>query len=145
MSSYTIGQLARHADVNVETVRYYERRGLIPEPPRRASGYREYSQYDVARIQFIKRSQELGFSLKEIGELLSLRVAPQTTCADVKGQTERKIVDIEDKIQTLQRMKTALIQVAMVCTGAGPTSDCPILEFLDATEGGTRDEQHPKN
>lgn len=136
MSDFTIGQLARHAHVHVETVRYYERRGLIPEPPRRESGYRQYSQDDVARLRFIKRAQELGFSLKDINELLALRVDPETTCADVKQRTEQKLADIEDKIQTLQRMKTALIKLATVCTGEGPTSDCPILEFLETDDRG---------
>lgn len=74
METLTIGQLAKNAGVNIETIRYYERRGLIPEPPRRESGYRQYSPEFVTRIQFIKRAQELGFSLNEIAELLALRV-----------------------------------------------------------------------
>lgn len=90
MESLTTGQLARKAHVNVETLHYYERRGLMPEPPRRESGYRQYSEGDVARIQFIKRAQDLRFSLKEIAELLSLRVDPHTTCADVKKKAEVK-------------------------------------------------------
>lgn len=141
MHNFTIGQAARSAQVNIETIRYYERRGLIPEPPRRESGYRQYVQEDVARIQFIKRAQELGFSLKDIAELLSLRVDPATTCADVRTQVEMKIADIEDKTRRLQQMKAALIKLASACTGAGPTSDCPILEFLDTTEGGNYDER----
>jgi MerR family mercuric resistance operon transcriptional regulator len=108
MRSITIGQLARKGRVNVETIRYYERRGLIPEPPRRESGYRQYSQDAVARIHFIKRAKELGFSLKEISELLFLRVDPYTTCGDVKKRAEVKIADIEEKIRDLQRMKEAL-------------------------------------
>lgn len=82
----TIGQLAKQAQVNVETIRYYERRGLVPEPPRRESGYRQYSPDTVARIKFIKRVQELEFSLREIAELLSLRVDPGTTAGDIKGR-----------------------------------------------------------
>ena len=134
MENFTIGQLAKKARVNVETVRYYERRGLIPEPPRRRSGYRQYSRDDVARIRFIKRAKELGFSLKEISELLSLRADPQTTCGDVKGQAEAKIADIEGKVRALQRMKEALKKLAASCGGYGPTSECPILEALDARE-----------
>lgn len=130
----TIGQLAKKAQVNVETVRYYERRGLIPEPPRRESGYRQYSQDVVARIQFIKRAKELGFSLKEILELLSLRVDPDTPCADVKRRAEVKLADIEEKIRALQRMKKALTKLAASCSGRGPISECPILEALDAEE-----------
>ena len=126
----TIGQLAKKAKVNVETIRYYERRGLIPEPPRRGSGYRQYSEYDMARIQFIKRAKDLGFSLKEILELLSLRVDPDTTCGDVKKRAEVKIVDIEEKIRVLQRVRNALEKLVTSCRGRGPTSECPILEAL---------------
>lgn len=97
MKKLTIGQLAKRAGVNIETIRYYERRGLIPEPPRNKSGHREYSLGEVKRTEFIKRSQALGFSLKEISELLSLRMEPGTTCADVKARVETKIEDIEKK------------------------------------------------
>ncbi len=134
MRSLTIGQLAKKAQVNVETVRYYERRGLIPKPPRRNSGYRQYSQDIVARIQFIKRAQELGFTLKEISELLSLRVDPGTTCADVKRRAEAKIADIEEKIRTLQSIKKAIAKLVAMCSGQGPTSECPIMEVLDIRE-----------
>ena len=132
----TIGQLAERAGVNVGTIRYYERRGLLPEPPRSESGYRLYSQDIVARIQFIRRAKELGFSLREIGELLSLRVDPETTCGDVKGRAEAKIADIEEKIRALRRMKKALTQLTAACNGHGPTSECPILEALEVEGGG---------
>ena len=135
MNNLTIGQLAKKAEVNVETVRYYERRGLIPKPPRRESGYRQYSQGVVARIQFIKRAKELGFSLKEISELLSLRVDPDTTCGDVKRRAEIKIADIEEKIRALQGMKKALKKLVALCSGQGPTSECPIMEVLDTKRG----------
>ena len=136
MENLTTGRLAQKAQVNVETVRYYERRGLIPEPPRGNSGYRQYSQDAVARIRFIKRAKELGFSLQEISELLSLRVDPETTCGDVKGRAEAKIADIEGKILALQSMKGALANLVASCSGDGPTSECPILEALDAKEEG---------
>lgn len=132
MRSLTIGQLAKEAQVNVETVRYYERRGLMPEPPRRESGYRQYPRDSVARIRFIKRAQELGFSLKEISELLSLRIDPDTTCGDIKRKAELKVADIERKIRTLQSMKRALTKLVTSCRGRGPTSECPILEMLDS-------------
>ncbi len=134
MGSLTIGQLAKKALVNVETVRYYERRGLIPKPSRRGSGYRQYSQDTITRIRFIKRAQELGFSLKEISELLSLRVDPDTTCGDVKRRADLKIADIEEKIQTLQRIKKALSKLVTLCSGQGPTSECPIMGVLDTKE-----------
>ncbi len=132
MGYLTTGQLAQKAQVKVETIRYYERRGLIPEPPRRESGYRQYSQDDVVRVQFIKHSQKLGFTLKEILELLSLRVNPETTCADVKRKAEAKLVDIEGKILALQRMKKALTKLSKTCKGRGPIGDCPILEALNS-------------
>lgn len=135
MRNLTIGKLANGAQVNRETIRYYERRGLIPKPPRRASGYRQYSREDVERVRFIKRAQELGFSLKEISELLALRVNPDTTCADVKQRAEAKIAITEEKIGELQRIKRALLKLAASCSGQGPTSECPILEALDTEEG----------
>ncbi len=138
MENLTIGQLARRARVNIETIRYYERRGLMPEPPRRESGYRQYSQTDVARIQFIKGAKELGFSLKEILELLSLRVDPQTTCGDVKRRTEDKIGDIEQKIKDLKRMRMALATLAAACKEEGPSSACPILEALNSENTHSR-------
>ena len=134
MDKLTIGQLAKRAKVNIQTVRYYERRGLIPEPPRLESGYRQYSQSDLARLQFIKHAKELGFTLKEISELFSLRVDPNYTCADVKRRTEAKIVDVAGKIQALQKIKEALTHLAGLCWGSGPISECPILEALDSKD-----------
>ena len=131
MQTLRIGQLAKEASVNVETIRFYERKGLIPEPPRRESGYRQYTKNEVARIKFIKRAQELGFTLKEIAELLALRVDPQTTCAEVKEQAEMKIVQIEEKLRSLEKMKAALVKLAAECDGTGPSSACPILEYLE--------------
>lgn len=134
MKNFSIGQLAKKAEVNVETIRYYERRGLIPEPPRRKSGYRQYSPETVARIQFIRHAKELGFSLKEISELLSLRVDPKTTCGDVKRMTEAKIADIEEKIRALQGMKKALLKLKARCRGRGPAGECPILDALETKD-----------
>ena len=126
----TTSQLVHKAGVNVETLRYYERRGLLPEPPRRDSGYRQYSQDDVARIQFIKRAKELGFTLQEVQELLNLRVDPDTPCAMVKRRADLKVIDIEAKLQSLKRIKKALNKLAASCSGRGPVGDCPILEAL---------------
>lgn len=131
MATLTIGQLARRAHVNVETVRYYERRGLIPEPPRRESGYRQYSQDVAARMEFIKCAKEVGFSLKEVSELLSLRAGPDATCGDVKKRAEVKVANIEEKVRDLERMKNALLELIAACEGRGPTSACPILEALN--------------
>ncbi|MEE8585470.1 MAG: MerR family DNA-binding protein [Acidobacteriota bacterium] len=106
--------------------------GLIPDPPRSDSGYRNYPSSAVSRLRFIKLAKELGFSLKEISELLSLRVEPTTTCADVKTRAEAKAADIGRKILELQRMERALGKLTAACSGEGPTSECPILEALKA-------------
>jgi MerR family copper efflux transcriptional regulator len=127
----TTGQLAKQAQVNIETVRYYERRGLIPEPPRRESGYRKYPQNTVIRIQFIKRAQELGFSLKEIHELLSLRLDPDTPAIVIRNKAEAKVKDIEEKITSLESMKHALVHLIGQCDGHGTVDDCPIIEALE--------------
>ena len=111
MENLTIGQLAKKADVNIETVRYYERRGLMPEPLRKESGYRQYSGEMVKRIQFIKHAKELGFSLKEINELLMLKLDARTSCSEVRNRAESKITDIEGRIKTLQGMKQALVKL----------------------------------
>ena len=134
MEILSIGQVARLAGVGVETVRFYEREGLLEEPPRRASGYRQYSEEVVKRIGFIKRAKELGFSLKEITELLLLRMDAQTSCDEVKQRTEAKIAEVERKLVELQRMRQALLQVAALCTGEGPASACPMLDALDQQE-----------
>jgi Hg(II)-responsive transcriptional regulator len=131
METLSVGQLAKNTRVNIETIRYYERRGLIPPPPRRESGYRQFSKDTIARVRFIKRAQEVGFTLKEISELLSLRVAPDTTCADFKERTLGKISEVEQKIRALQRIKKALVKLKAACRGQGPTSECTILGALD--------------
>jgi MerR family mercuric resistance operon transcriptional regulator len=132
----SIGEVAKRAAVHVETLRYYERRGLVARPPRSGSNYRRYPQEAVRRIRFVKRAQDLGFSLKEIEELLSLRAAPKARCADVRGRAEAKIADIEVKILTLRRMKKALATLVAECEGQRPVSECPILESLGAEEMG---------
>lgn len=129
-----IGQLADRASVNVETVRYYERRGLLPEPTRTESGYRQYEGDAVARIAFIKRAQDLGFSLKEIGELLDLRPRSASACATVERRARDKIALIERKIADLERIKTALTRLAAACRTRVPAGDCPILDALEPEE-----------
>jgi MerR family transcriptional regulator, copper efflux regulator len=138
MKTLTIGKLAEHSKVHVETVRYYERRGLIPRPPRRDSGYRQFPLDTVRRVRFIKHAQEVGFTLKEIQELLSLRVDPRTTCADIRERAETKISEVEKKIQALQAMKEALVQIKASCKGRGPSTKCPILDALDSNNVSSR-------
>ena len=135
MESLTIGQLAQRAGVGVETVRFYEREGLVPEPPRRPSGYRDYPPDVVPRIVFIRRAKELGFSLKEIGELLELRVRPRRNCGRVKRSAEVKLADIDAKIASLRRIRRALKNLTKACEAHTPTTECPILASLD---GATR-------
>ncbi len=126
----TTSQLAKRGGVNLETIRYYERTGLLPKPPRSRSGYRQFSPESVRRVRFIKRAQELGFSLKEIKELLALRIAPGSTRADVRKRAEAKMADIEEKIAHLHDMKKALVGLIGACCENGPASECPILESL---------------
>ena len=126
----TIGQLAKQAGVKIDTVRYYERRKLIPTPQRRESGYRQYAVDDVSRIRFIKRAQGLGFSLNEIGELLALKIDTEAVCDEVRRQAESKIADIEAKIETLSKMQETLSALVQACLENELTAECPILESL---------------
>ena len=127
----TIGQVADAADVNIQTIRYYERRGLFPTPRRTPAGYRQYAEDAVARLRFIKHAQDLGFSLKEIQELLVLRVRHGAACAPVERKTREKIELVERKIRDLERIRETLEQLAAACAARSPTDDCPILEALD--------------
>lgn len=133
--SLTIVEAARRAGVGIDTVRFYERRGLLKPPARRASGYRQYTPDIVDRLRFIRRAKALGFSLKEIAELLELRSAPGSTCADVRRQAQIKAADVEAKITDLRRIFRALIQLTNKCSGQGPISHCPILEALGQSDG----------
>lgn len=128
----TIGKVARSTGLAIDTVRFYEKEGLLDKPARTASGYRHYSSDAVARLRFIRQAKQLGFSLNEIKELLALRVAPGKSCRDVKARAERKIADIDGRIAALKRMKGALTKLAAACSGRGPTSECPIIETLES-------------
>lgn len=134
MQTFSTGKLAQAASVNVETLRYYERRGLLPEPPRRPSGYRRYPPESVARLRFIKGAQELGFTLEEIKDLLTLRVNETATKRDVRTRAQHKVKQIEEKIRALQSIQDALNDLIDQCSGEGPTCDCPILEAMENQE-----------
>jgi Hg(II)-responsive transcriptional regulator len=125
------GEVAAKAGVNVQTLRYYERRGLLDEPARRASGYREYSPDAVQLIRFIKRAQELGFTLAEVEDLLRLRNDDEPVCAEVRSAAESKIENIEEKIRHLRGMKRALGALVASCVTKSSSRHCPILEALD--------------
>lgn len=134
MQTYlSIGELAKKAGVGIETVRFYERQGLLAEPERRASGYRQYDEEAVAVLRFIRRAKELGFTLKEIQGLLELRSNTSATRADVRRSAQTKIVDIETKIRDLQRIREALSALQRTCHGDGAASGCPILAALNGT------------
>lgn len=131
----TIGKLAKRADISIDSIRFYERRGLITEPVRTESNYRIYKREVTAQLRFIKRAQQLGFSLAEIKELLAFRNNPLASKADVKLKTEEKIADIKGRIDDLTRMLRALEQLDASCDGCGPTSECQILKSLAGVNG----------
>lgn len=134
MKPFTRAEAARKVGIGIETLRFYERKGLLPEPPRNDAGYRLYQHDTVSRLLFIRRAKELGFSLKEISELLFLRVNPTTTCGDVKKQAKAKIRGVQQRIRDLEKIKKALEKLAAACSGRGPRSECPILEAFEAGE-----------
>src|SRR6266851_9929608 len=131
----TIGQVATAADVNIQTIRYYERRGLFAVPKRTSAGYRQYAEEAVPRLRFIKHAQELGFSLQEIQELLGLRVRHGAACDVVERRTRQKVEVVQQRIRDLQRMKRTLERLAAACAARRPTDDCPILEVLEDHDG----------
>jgi Hg(II)-responsive transcriptional regulator len=123
----TIGKVADMAGVGVETIRYYEREGIIEQPPR-DEGFREYPEEVIHRVRFIKRAQELGFTLNEIAELLSLHVKGRGACSTVKEKADQKLKQIEEKISDLRRIQQALIKVKKICERQPPSEKCPVLE-----------------
>ncbi len=129
--SLTTGALAALAGVGRETIRYYERTGLLDEPPRSQAGYRHYPPDTVDRLRFIRRAQELGFTLVEITELLRLRIDEVSACSAVEARARAKLVTVEEKIQDLRRIGDALEVLVKKCQSRQPTSDCPILEELE--------------
>ena len=133
MERLTIGRLAQLGGVNLETVRYYERRGLLAKPPRTEAGYRQFPPDSPQRLRFIKRAQELGFTLDEVGELLTLRHDPGQNRADVHARAAAKIENIEQKIKTLVAMKSVLSGLIERCEHCG-SDDCPILASLEQGE-----------
>lgn len=129
-----IGELAKSAGVNVETVRYYERRGLLPPPARTQAGYRRYQPASVARLRFIRRARALGFTLHEIDELLTLRARPGAACDVVDVKAREKIALLRRKIQEMTAIEQSLTRLAGACDGRSPIGDCPILHELEAVD-----------
>ena len=125
-----IGTLAKHAGVAIDTVRYYERQGLLPAPVRLASGYRDYTDGDVARLRFIRRAKALGFTLGEIGELLALSTRRDGDMAGMKSAAQQKLADVDAKLAELQRIRQGLTDLVASCPGHGALEHCPILDAL---------------
>ena len=124
-----IGRLSKQTGINIETIRYYEKAGLVPPPPRSEGGHRLYDERHLRRLIFLRRSRELGFSLNEIRTLLNLVEGDDYTCNEVKGLTLQHLQSVRDKIRDLRRLERALTDIAAQCDG-GPTQACPILESL---------------
>ena len=128
MNSIGIGSLARRASVSIDTVRYYEKSGLLAPGARLPSGYRRYGDEQVSRLRFIRRAQELGFTLKDIRELLGL--SKQRDVARVKRAAQKKLADVEARLAALTRVRDGLATLVATCPGHGRAADCPILKAL---------------
>jgi MerR family copper efflux transcriptional regulator len=129
-AALTIGTVARRVGVNIDTIRYYEREGLLPEPQRRASGYRSYGEGTVAQLRFIRRAKALGFTLEEIRELLALSHDRQRGVKAVKQRAKARLAAIEQRIAELQRVRDGLAELVASCPGHGTPEQCPILRAL---------------
>jgi Hg(II)-responsive transcriptional regulator len=137
LSTLKIGEVAKRSEIGIETIRYYERQGLLAEPDRRPSGYRQYDESIVSRLQFIRRAKELGFTLSEIKELLGLWFDVNTKCVHVRQRAERKVNDIQDKIRSLQEMKRSLQRIVSECQNHDAIEACPLWLGLDEPRKNT--------
>jgi len=126
---FTIGRLSQLAEVNIETIRYYEKIGIMPKPPRNSSGYRIYSAPHFERLSFVRRSRELGFSQPEVRKLLTLVDEHKYTCAEVKKMTARQLSNVRDRIKDLRKLEKALTMMVSKCDG-GDIPECPIVDTL---------------
>ena len=131
-SGFTRGDLARATGCNIETIRYYEQIGLLPDPPRTDAGYRIYSAAHATRLRFILRARELGFSMEDIRGLMGLEDGAAPTCAEVKERTERHLADVRGKIADLRRIEKVLSVTAAQCSGED-VPECPVLETLEGS------------
>ncbi|HJO92674.1 MAG TPA: heavy metal-responsive transcriptional regulator [Victivallales bacterium] len=130
MKTFRIGKLAKETGLGIETIRFYERKKLIKDPPRRESGYRDYPEETIEQLKFIKNAKDLGFTLSEIKELLDLSSKAWTTAGDIKKQAEKKVDQIEYKIKMLKGMRDNLKDLIEKCSGKGPKIKCPILKKI---------------
>ncbi len=131
MKVLRIGELSKRTGLGIETIRFYEREGLLEEPARLPSGQRQYPLDAIRHLRFVRRAKKLGFTLREIRELLSFKVVEGDVCADVKSRATVKIKDIEDRIEALEEMKAALVELTTACAGKGSAKQCLILGALD--------------
>lgn len=129
-TALTIGRIAQSAGVAIDTIRFYEREGLLPEPRRRPSGYREYDQSAVSRLRFIRRAKDLGFTLDEIRELLALSADRHGGVEGVRERAAARLLAIDERIAELQRVRDGLSELVDACPGHGAPEDCPILKAL---------------
>jgi MerR family copper efflux transcriptional regulator len=136
MASFSIGELAKSAKVGIDTVRFYEKHGLLPKPARRASGYRQYSADDSRRLVFIRRAKELGFTLSDIGDLLKLRGVDKSgrNVERVRAVAQEKLQAVDAKIAELKRIRVVLHDLVEACPGHGDVDRCPILRAFDSAE-----------
>lgn len=131
MSTITIGKVAKSADVSVETVRFYEQKGLIPRAERTESGYRKYNPSIIEQLKFIQRAKNVGFSLSDIGDLITLKSDPDSCCADVMLRAKIKLEEIDNKISELTRIRDSLQNLVSECDGNPKTTECPLIESLE--------------
>lgn len=134
MSSFTIGEIARRAEVGIDTVRYYERNDLLPAPARRPSGYRQYGDEDVQRLSFIRRAKDLGFTLAQIRELLALSTDRERGVRGIKKRAQERLDDLDLRIHEMQRVRSGLQALVDDCPGHGKLLACPILGALTRKE-----------
>lgn len=132
MHTMTIGQIAREAGIGVETIRFYEREGLLERPARQQSGYRQFEPDAIARLRFIKQAQRLGFTLREVRELLALKLDPSAKRSQLRDRALAKVADIDQRIKDLKRMKKSLAPLIKACDGKGALEGCPILNAIEA-------------
>jgi MerR family copper efflux transcriptional regulator len=127
MTGMKIGEIAKRSGIGIETIRYYEREGLLLEPERRPSGYRKYDESTVERLEYIRRAKDLGFTLAEIRELLELSFTAHAGCNHIRQRAEAKVADIEGKIRSLKQMKRSLDKIVQLCRTKNSTEDCPLV------------------
>ena len=140
LGGITISAAAKRARIGVETVRFYEKEGLLDPPARNTAGYRQYTAEDVRRLSFVRRAKELGFTLREVKELIALTQSRQATAGEAKSLALAKLTELRERIRDLRRIERALSQLTHECSGTGPASDCPILNAMALEQIGSPEE-----